>query len=90
MPIYVVLSSLEQFGASLEEKVKTDYAENDRHEIRPGVWFIHSPLVTTDQVRDDLDIKVGGNSGIVVATARYTGIADRALVEKLQVWEGME
>ncbi len=34
--------------------------------------------------------QVGGNNGIVVATARYTGVAERALVEKLQVWEGME
>lgn len=87
MPIYVVLSPPEQVGESLEEQVKAGYTENDRHEIMPGAWFIRSPLITTDQVRENLDVKVGGNSGIVVAAGRYTGVADRALVEKLQVWE---
>ena len=90
MPIYVVISPVQEFGESLNDKIKADYTENDRHEISPGVWFIRSPFVTTEQVRDNLDIKVGGNNGIVIATARYTGIAERALVEKLQVWEGME
>ena len=63
MPIYVVLSPPEQVGESLEEQVKAGYTENDRHEIMPGAWFIRSPLITTDQVRENLDIKVGGNSG---------------------------
>lgn len=90
MPIYVVISSREPGGKSLAEQVNADYTENDRHEVLPGVWFVRSPFITSDQVRDSLNIKVGGNSGIVVAASRYTGIADRALVEKLQVWEDME
>ena len=66
MPIYVVISPVQEFGESLSDKIKADYTENDRHEISPGVWFIRSPFVTTEQVRDNLDIQVGGNNGIVV------------------------
>ena len=89
MPIYVLISPPQPAGRSLATAVSSKYNENDRHEILPGAWVVRSPFVTTEQVRDNLGIKVGGPSGIVIAAGRYTGIADRALVEKLQVWEGM-
>ncbi len=89
MPIYVVISPIPSLGAtSLEDAVCSRFHENDRHQVRPGVWLVRSPWVTVDQVRDSLDIKVGGNSGVVIAAGRYTGAADRALANKLQVWEG--
>ena len=92
MPIYVLITSPNPAGDALDELVRTTLDESDRHEIRPGVWFVRSPLVTTAQLRDQLDIKMGGHGGIVVAavSGRYTGIADGTFVEKLQVWEGME
>ena len=92
MPIYVLITPPHPPAETLNELIRTSFDENDRHEIRSGVWFIRSPLVTTAQLRDQLGIKVGGHSGIVVAavSGRYTGIADGTFVEKLQVWEGME
>ncbi len=90
MPIYLVVSPPQPSEKSLAAAIRSNFNENDRHEILSDVWVVRSPFVTTEQVRDSLGIKVGGFSGIVVAAGRYTGVADRALVEKLQVWEGME
>ena len=90
MPIYVVISSREPGGKPLAEQIDADCTENDPPRSLARVWFVRSPFITSDQVKDSLNIKVGGNSGIVVAASRCTGIADRALVEKLQVWEDME
>ena len=90
MPIYVVISPPPPNERSISEAVSSQFEENDRHEVLPGVWFVRSPFVTTEQVRNKLGIDVGKASGIVVATSRYNGVADRELVEKLQVWEGME
>ena len=90
MPIYVVMSPPQPTGKSLVGTIRANFNENDRHEVLPGAWVVRSPFVTTEQVRDSLGIKVGGASGFVVAAGRYTGIADRTLVEKLQVWGGME
>ena len=66
------------------------FQESDRHQVASGTWFIRSPFVTTGQVKNSLGIEVGGGNGIVAATSRYTGVADREFIEKLQVWEGME
>jgi hypothetical protein len=92
MPLYVVIASPQPAGETLSERIRSGFDESDRQEFRPGVWFVRSPLVTTAQLRDQLGIKVGGHSGIVVAavSGRYTGVADGTFVEKLQVWEGME
>jgi len=86
MPIYVVVSMPPDALADEIQKIQ----ESDRHEVAPGTWFIRSPFVTTEQVKNSLGIKVGGRNGIVAATSRYTGVADREFIEKLQVWEGME
>lgn len=86
MPIYAVVSMPPDALVDEIQKIP----ERDRHELAPGAWFIRSPFVTTEQVKNSLGIEVGGPNGIVAATSRYTGVADRELVEKLQVWEGME
>lgn len=92
MPIYVLITSPNPGGETLDRLIRSSFDESDRHEFRPGVWFVRSPLVTTAQLRDKLGIEVGGHNGVVVAavSGRYTGVADGTFVEKLQVWEGME
>lgn len=86
MPIYVVVSMPPE--ALLDEIQKID--ESDRHQLAPGTWFIRSPFVTTEQVKNSLRIEMGGQHGVVAAVSRYTGVADREFIEKLQVWEGAE
>ena len=90
MPVYVVMASPQSDGEGLNDRIRSCFDENDRHEFRTGVWFVRSPLVTASQLRDELGIAVDEHSGVVVAAVpgRYTGVADGTLVEKLQVWEG--
>lgn len=92
MPIYALIASPHPTGETLNELIRSSFDENNRHELRPGVWFVRSPLVTTAQVRDQLGIKIGGQYGVVVAAVpgRYSGVGDGTFVEKLKVWEGME
>ena len=86
MPIYVVVSTPPE---ALADAI-LDLNEADRYEVSPGTWFIRSPFVTTEQVKDSLGIQVDGPVGIVVAVGRYSGVAEREFIEKLQVWEEAE
>ena len=92
MPIYAVIASPNPAEETLNELIRSSFDESDRHELRPSVWFVRSPLVTTEQLRDQLGIEMGGRNGVVVAAVpgRYTGVADATFVEKLKVWGGMK
>ena len=89
MHAYVLITPPDT-GDALNELIRSTFTEADRHEVRPGVWLIRSPLVTTTELRDQLGISVGGHLGFVVAivSGRYSGAWQAPLVEKLQVWEG--
>ena len=84
MSIYVIIAT----GGSLDEEVRRRFADQDRCQAIPGVWFVRSPRLTSSEVAQDLGIKVGTASGIVVTARHYDGVADRGLVEKLSAWEG--
>lgn len=76
-------------GNSLDSEVESHFTEGDRYKLPSGVWFVRSNRLTSSEIVGDIGIKVGGKGGLVVAASRYNGVADRALVEKLQVWEAM-
>lgn len=83
MLIYVVLPA----PAPLDQEVMNLIEENNRYRLDNGVWFIRSNLDTSSEVAKALGIDPTNKGGIVVATSRYDGVADRGLVEKLTVWE---
>ena len=86
MPIYVVIPMEE----SLDEEIRAIVPQADSYRMSSGVWFVRSDHQTCSELVSSLDIQVGGKGGIVVAASRYNGVADRALIEKLQVWETRE
>lgn len=83
MPIYVVVSTPPD---ALESAIQ-GLNEADRYRVISGTWFIRSAFVTTEQVKESLGIDVDGPVGIVVAADRYSGVAEREFIEKLQLWE---
>ncbi len=89
MPIYVVIVAGDHL---CEGRLTRLFDESLRHEVANtlGVWFVRSNRQTPSEVVSDLGIKVGECSGVVIEASRYDGVADRALVDKLQVWENPE
>ena len=85
MAIYIVIPT----GPPLDTEVMDRFDEGNRYKFPSGVWFVRSDHLTSSDVIADLGIKVGGKSGVVVAPARYNGVAERDFIEKLQVWESM-
>ena len=85
MPIYVIIGT----ELSLKAEVESLFPEEDRSEVATGVWFVRSEHLTSSDIVSDLEIKVGGKSGIVVAAKHYDGVADRGFIEKLEAWENM-
>ena len=83
MPIYVVIPTEE----SLDEEVRALVPQENSYQMESGVWFVRSDHRTCSELESALGIEVAGKGGIVVAPSRYTGAADRALVEKLELWE---
>ena len=83
MLTYVVISS----RGSLDDEVKQLFTDQDRCQASPDVWFVRSERVTSKEVAQDLGIKAGDRTGIVVKADHYSGIADRGVVEKISVWE---
>ena len=92
MHTYVLITSPDRGEDALNDLIRSSFAEGNRHEVRPGVWFVRSPLVTTEQLRDQLKIAVtDGHLGIVVAvvSGRFSGAWESVFVEKLRVWEDL-
>lgn len=83
MPVYVVIPTEE----SLEEEIRALVPQEDSYQMQSGVWFVRSDHQTCSELVSALGIQVEGKGGIIVAASRYNGVADRALIEKLQVWE---
>ena len=79
---YVILSSENAVTLAIQKT----FPANDYILAMPNVWLVRSERFAAD-VMKDLDLRVGGNSGLIVAVAHYNGIADRAVVEKLSAWE---
>lgn len=92
MPVYALVAPRPDDVEPLTAAIKASFVEGDRHSLRAGVWFVRSPHVTSDEVRDQLGIAVGGINGIVIAIVpgRVCGVADKTFVEKLQVWKVTE
>ena len=88
MPFYVVITSQGADEHAVGEQIRSSFPEADRHEVRPGVWFVRSLLVTSAQIRDQLGIEIGRRSGIVAAvdSGRLSGVWESEFVEKLTVW----
>lgn len=83
MATYIVISA----NHPLDREVERVVEPSDRYKAAQGVWFIRSPRTTTSEVVNDLGIRIGQRSGIVVAATHYDGVANRELVEKLSSWD---
>lgn len=84
MPIYVVIPAEEP----LDEEVRALVPQEESYQMESGVWFVRSNHRTCSELESALGIEVEGKGGIVVAPSRYTGAADKALADKLEMWEG--
>ena len=82
MPVYVVIATTEP----LDQEVARVFDEQSRSQAAPGVWFVRSARLSTSDVMNDLGIRQGAKSGIVVAAQHYNGIGPADLVEKLVRW----
>lgn len=82
MSVYVVIAGTEP----LDEAVAQVFDEQNRSQAAPGVWFVRSSRLSTSDVMNDLGIRQGAKSGIVVAAQYYNGVGPADLVEKLVRW----
>lgn len=77
MNLYLVVVDSDYPGA-LE-----NVSEQDRCEIRDGVWFVVSDVDTTAALAERLGID-SDHPGIVVSARFYSGVALSSVVEKLR------
>ena len=80
MPIYVVI---DPSGVIPVERV---IDERDRCDVAPGVWFVRSDNLTSDELSKSLEIS-SEKTGIVVATNNFAGYAKSTIIAKVSGWE---
>ena len=81
MPIYVVIDP-KNHPLPVKQVVK----DRDICDVAPGVWFVRSDLLTSNEVAKSLNINAS-RTGIVVSTKNFAGFAANKVVEKISAWE---
>lgn len=82
MPIYLVIVNPDRAAKMIEEK----FSDEDRCEVRPGVWFVRSATTSSEGVAKTIGIDAERH-GVVVTAEFYKGYASSGVVETLRRWE---
>ena len=84
MPVYVIIDHRGSLKSRIEEKFNT----SDVCKVGDQVSFVRSTYLTAAEVAKSLEIKASDQVfGIVARVTRYSGAAERAIVQKLSAWD---
>ena len=83
MHVYIIveLPDSEEIDASIRKR----FDENDRCQLKEGVWLVRSKRIATGDVLKALEMTLE-RSGLVAKVPHLAGFADSDVVEKLDGW----